>query len=109
MMATGPSSGLRNTVGSGMIRFVWNRSAAGVPSTVVAPLFGSTPPLRFGNVRRSEERRVGKECRSRGSPDREKKKDSGWGRVGGDVRCSPGRALRAVGAQGVRRRRGDGR
>src|ERR1043166_4432823 len=48
IMATGPSFGSRNTVGSGMIKFVWNSSAMVEP---VAPVLGSTALLRFGNVR----------------------------------------------------------
>ncbi len=48
MMETGPSFSLRNKVGSGMIRLVWNSSAMSAP---VEPVLGSTPLLKFGNVR----------------------------------------------------------
>src|SRR5712671_4093503 len=48
MIETGPNFSLRNKVGSGMIRLVWNSSAMPAP---VAPVLGSTPLLRFGNVR----------------------------------------------------------
>ena len=48
MIETGPSFASRNTVGSGMIRLVWNSSATFGP---VAPVLGSTALLRFGNVR----------------------------------------------------------
>src|SRR6266700_5180585 len=52
----------------------------------------STPPVRAsspcsscrtGSTRRSEERRVGKECRSRWSADHEKKKEGQMGVEGG--------------------------
>ena len=48
MIDTGPNFGSRNTVGSGMIKLVWNESATLGP---VTPLFGSTPILRLGKVR----------------------------------------------------------
>src|SRR3984893_3342354 len=51
IMDTGPNFEFRKIVGSGMIRLVWNRSAAGTPSTVVLPVLGSIPLLRSGNDR----------------------------------------------------------
>src|SRR5688500_20393723 len=47
-------------------------------------------PMRRG--RRSEERRVGKECRSRGSPDHEKKKERRRKEGGKQEECEAGSA-----------------
>src|SRR6266511_5844140 len=61
------------------------RAPSGASSTPASPPITPT--------RRSEERRVGKECRSRGSPSHYYKKTR---ELGGDIRCQPLSAHRST-------------
>src|SRR5690349_24065954 len=68
----------------GVVAFTYGMALFG--STYLVPVFMqiglSLPPSQAGVVLRSEERRVGKECRSRWAPDEQKKIERGRGGEG---------------------------
>src|SRR5690349_21930218 len=70
ILATGPSPAGPAT-GRSPARWPAARRRTGSRSATAGPWSRSTTS---GRPRRSEERRVGKECRSRGAPEQEKKK-----------------------------------
>src|ERR1039457_5336634 len=72
-----PGATLAAVSRSGELALVFSGGPTGDPSLVRVPMNGGAPlPLDRGiwSADRSEERRVGKECRSRWSPDHLKKK-----------------------------------
>src|SRR5436309_15366364 len=64
-----------------ILQLSWWRRLMQVILPAAAPAIVAGLRISIGSAWRSEERRVGKECRSRGSPDHEKKKYKIW------IRC----------------------
>src|SRR5690554_7869310 len=80
-----PAGGNRNTLNVAGYDLGSNYDAWNIPAMRMVIDFSQEEPLQLviaGGQSRSEERRVGKECRSRRGPDHEKKKECrkrvGW-------------------------------
>src|SRR5437764_13730966 len=69
--------GIRDTSVTGVRRVLFRSLRLGTPGSLARR--AATRRLAHSSSQRSEERRVGKECRSRGSPDHYKKKDGNKG------------------------------
>src|SRR5437773_10373235 len=85
-----------NLIKAGHSLTVWNRTASRADELVAAGAKLAKSPQEVAAASdRSEERRVGKECRSRGGPDEEKKKKKSKRRcMGEDTKKESGKMER---------------